>query len=562
MAALILLLGFRLISFSNDLLMGNRWIILTVVFSFLIVNMVLSFSPYRSVATLCYYLQIGILFFVFSKILSSRQLFFLMRCLIGIATLLSLYGLYQRAFGFDALLTFLSGSQLADVGVFIQKIQSGRVFSTFVLPSSFAGYLLLTVPLTLFFIKISRGKRGKLLFSLCFLIQASAFLLTFSLGALFSFIISLIIISTITITKRKAAMLVLVVLFFLILGSVFMSYRGIDPFHPFAGQNPLTLRSGNWKTALLMFKDHPFFGVGNGSFGIAFPQYREAWMNESNYAHNSYLQIVAENGLISIPLLLAFGFFFLKHLFLLIKKSAFLSEAVMDGRNRLFPFLTFSCLSFIIHNFIDFTFYHASVSFLFASLLGVFFSEDALSSKEDSQNIKEGEAPQRVSIRLFQIGLAGTLIFAFLFSLQSYISDLSFKQAQYYTQRRDWEMADRSIRRAVLVNPFKSDYRVFRAQLLMERDFPGYDMIKAREEAEKSLSMDPWIPYYHSVLFDIQMQIGEPLAAYESISKASELYPIKKEYQQKKRILEETMNSWVTQKKEKREKESNGSSSF
>jgi O-antigen ligase len=497
-----------------------------------------------------------------------------MRCLIGIATLLSLYGLYQRAFGFDALLTFLSESPLADVEVFVRKIQSGRVFSTFVLPSSFAGYLLLTAPLTLFFIKISRGKSGKILCLFCFLIQASAFLLTFSLGALFSFLISLIIISSLAITKRKAAMLVSVILLFLILGTLFMFYRDIDPFHPFAGQNPLTLRGGNMKTALLMFRDHPFFGVGNGSFGIAFSQYRDAWMNESNYAHNSYLQVVAENGFIAVPLLLAFGFFFFRRLFLRIRGSAFLSEGTMDRRNRLFPFLAFSCLSFVIHNLIDFTFYHASVSFLFVSLLGVFFSENDSSRKEDTHGIKdngdrdrerkreEEESPGRVSIRLFQMGLAGTFIFAFVFSLQSYISDLSFQQAQHFTQKRDWKKADRAVRRAVSINPFKSDYRVFRAQLLVERDFPGYDPSKSRVQAEKAVSMDPWIPYYHSVLSDIQIQMGEVLMAYGSISRASELYPIKNEYHQKKRIMEETMDNWVILKKENREKEIHGSSSF
>lgn len=562
MAVFIVLLGIWMIPFSNDLLGKNRWFILAIVLSFLTINMILSFSPYRAAATLFYYLQISILFFVFARSLSSRQLFFLMKCLIGIATILSLYGLYQRVFGFDALLTFLSESRMAGMEVFVQKIQSGRVFSTFVLPSSFAGYLLLTAPLTLFFIKISHGKIGKVLCFFCFFIQASAFVLTFSLGALLSLIISFIIISFILITKKKVVMLAVIVLLFLILGSIFVSYRGIDPFHPFTGQNPLTLRSGNWKTALLMFRDHPFFGVGNGSFGIAFSQYREVWMNESNYAHNSYLQIMAENGLISIPLLLAFGIFFFKRLFLQIKGSAFHSEEVIDRGRRLFPFLAFSCLSFIIHNFIDFTFYHASTAFLFASLLGVFFSDDIFSRKEESHKPREERTPQGISVRLFQIGLAGTLLITFLFSLQSYISDLLFTQVQRYTERRDWEMADRTIRRAVTVNPFKSDYRIFKAQLLMEKDFPGCDLLKAGEEAEKALSVDPWIPYYHNVLSEIQIQNGEPLMAYESLSRACELYPVKKEYQRKKRILEETMNNWVIREKEKSVEGSHGSSTF
>ncbi len=567
---LIVFLGFQIVTFSKNFLEKSYCTIFLIVLTFLLINMALSLSPYRTASFLCYFLQLFVLFLVFQRFISSYQFLYLMKWLIGIATILSIYGIYQYIYGFEQLASLLTDLDLKSSEIFLHKIQSRRVFSTFVLPSSFASYLLLMAPITFFSIRISKAVKSKVLYSVCLFLQGAAFLLSFSLGALLALIVSILIIISFNITKRKCVVLISIFLLFLILASLFMLYRGIDPLHPFSGRNPLILRAGNWKTALLMFRDHPFFGVGNGSFGIAFSQYREKWMNESNYAHNTYLQILAENGLVSIPLLLAFGLAFFKYLIISIRPSPLASKKMSGITSKLSPFLAFSCLSWIIHNLVDFTFYHPSVSFLFFSLLGAFFSSNISAMEKSStsvdqferQNGNGGKSHNRLKgdfLRLSRLSFTAVLTLVFLFSIQFLVSESYFEKALRMINEKDFQEAEKAIERAEFINPFKSNYRIIRAQLLMEESYSGRDLTLAEREAERAISLDGWIPYYYKILSDIQVLSNKSLMAFISITKASELYPVKEDYQQRKKIMKEVLEKLTVQEEENVD---NGSSAF
>ena len=66
----------------------------------------------------------------------------------------------------------------------------------------------------------------------------------------------------------------------------------------------MAYRAGNWSAAASMIRDHPLFGTGLGTFGTVFPSYRREGMNETRYAHCSWLQLPAELGLGIVPPLL------------------------------------------------------------------------------------------------------------------------------------------------------------------------------------------------------------------------------------------------------------------
>jgi len=74
-----------------------------------------------------------------------------------------------------------------------------------------------------------------------------------------------------------------------------------------------------WKSSIKMFKDNPLFGVGSGNFIVFIPKYfLEEEKNDnfdiSPYAHNDYLEILAENGIIGFIL-------FMISLYILFKES-------------------------------------------------------------------------------------------------------------------------------------------------------------------------------------------------------------------------------------------------
>ena len=60
-------------------------------------------------------------------------------------------------------------------------------------------------------------------------------------------------------------------------------------------------RLAHWQAAENMIVDHPFLGVGFGNYAAAYDQYRALnWPIALGHAHNYYLNIFAETGIIGL----------------------------------------------------------------------------------------------------------------------------------------------------------------------------------------------------------------------------------------------------------------------
>ena len=60
-------------------------------------------------------------------------------------------------------------------------------------------------------------------------------------------------------------------------------------------------RVAHWQAAVGMITDHPWLGVGFGNYEIAYPLYRTLyWVNGLGHAHNYYLNIWAETGVLGL----------------------------------------------------------------------------------------------------------------------------------------------------------------------------------------------------------------------------------------------------------------------
>jgi len=60
-------------------------------------------------------------------------------------------------------------------------------------------------------------------------------------------------------------------------------------------------RMAHWMAAADMFTDHPWLGVGIGNYPVAYPQYAIGrWRDPLGHAHNYYLNIAAEAGLLGL----------------------------------------------------------------------------------------------------------------------------------------------------------------------------------------------------------------------------------------------------------------------
>jgi O-antigen ligase len=78
----------------------------------------------------------------------------------------------------------------------------------------------------------------------------------------------------------------------------FRDIRGV----PISNENfAIVERLAHWQAAINMANDHPFIGVGLGNYEAAYPAYRvPSWPRALGHAHNDYLNILAETGIVGL----------------------------------------------------------------------------------------------------------------------------------------------------------------------------------------------------------------------------------------------------------------------
>jgi O-antigen ligase len=110
-----------------------------------------------------------------------------------------------------------------------------------------------------------------------------------------------------------------------------------------------TGRSHFWWVALQIFFDHPIIGTGFDSFGAAFTRY-DTWSGvfRVEQAHNDYLQILADGGILSFICIAAFIYLLFKQSIRAIRKNT--DKFVFNGSLGALA----GCFGILIHSFFDF----------------------------------------------------------------------------------------------------------------------------------------------------------------------------------------------------------------
>ena len=234
----------------------------------------------------------------------------------------------------------------------LEYVSRGRAFVPFCIPSALGGYLILFAPLGIALLSENASKG-----SLCLKRSAKnvsiltavlliflALLATQSLGALLALGASAFIYFLKQQGNTRNRFFFIGLLIFACVLALLFFLRNTTP----GGLNlpllSLTERISYWKQALVVIKQHPWMGVGLGNY----PFYK------SLAAHNSYLQIWAETGIL--------GFLaFIGIAYQTLKTPALFSKT--DGHYRI-KGLWIGSTAFLIHNLVDFTFFQPEVCLL------------------------------------------------------------------------------------------------------------------------------------------------------------------------------------------------------
>jgi O-antigen ligase len=220
-----------------------------------------------------------------------------------------------------------------------------RAISLFPDPHTFALYLGLLIPFTVgYFLYINKKNKARY-FGMLF-IMFLALLFTFSRGAYVGFFISFTAILIFSVWYFKIRLnkkivisisIGFVIIFLIFLNSVFGS-RLLSSFTLSDVSN--AGRIGIWETSLGVFKDAPFWGVGLGNLPIFFDPV--ASVKSPINAHNTYLDIASELGLVGLIIFFIIIFYTFKNLSFKKDKFNFLRFGVL-----------WSLLWFLVHSFFE-----------------------------------------------------------------------------------------------------------------------------------------------------------------------------------------------------------------
>ena len=136
------------------------------------------------------------------------------------------------------------------------------------------------------------------------------------------------------------------------------------------------LRWSYWTVGLHMYRDHFWTGVGLGNFGQAYPVYQIPGAGDVQEAHNGYLQLFCETGLVGGLLFIAFWLYFVWWGVRRIVREK-------DRHERLVLVGLFTgVLAFLLHALIDMNFSIVTLAMFVMVVAGLFFARAQLSDAE------------------------------------------------------------------------------------------------------------------------------------------------------------------------------------
>lgn len=331
----------------------------------------LSFDPYSTRLVL---VQLATLLVYFSATLvfvdTPHRLHLMVRTIMIFGFLLAIFGLTQ---------SFTSPTKV----YWMRELNQSTAFGPFINRHHFAGYMELTIalPLGLLFAG-SVDKEKRLLFIFIAGLMGVALVMTASRGGIISLVAEVMFFVVVTAIFRKhteerhrrtsrikavavrvgLASVLLVSLFFGVLmlgGEMSINRLIVDSVNT---NDPTTGRAHFWSVTLQIIKAHPWIGTGLGAFGVVYTKFDSRnGLFRLEQAHNDYLQVLSDGGIIGATLALAFvGLLFYR---------GFVRATTRDDFRRGVALASLGgCFAVLVHSFFDFTLHTTSNALLFLVL--------------------------------------------------------------------------------------------------------------------------------------------------------------------------------------------------
>lgn len=191
----------------------------------------------------------------------------------------------------------------------------GWIYGPYVNHNHYAGLmeLLTPIPLVLALSPYAQGPKRALL-AFAGVVMAGSIFLSGSRGGMVAFLVQTVFFAACLIAQRRGRRPALMLAAFLLLTFTFMIWFGGSQISDRLATLHDTWRSdsvsGRWaivRDSAAMFASKPVLGWGLGTFPIVYPQFRGFYTNLFvNQAHNDYVQVLVEMGLLGFAVTLVF----------------------------------------------------------------------------------------------------------------------------------------------------------------------------------------------------------------------------------------------------------------
>lgn len=288
-----------------------------------------------------------------------------------------------------------------------------RVFGTFVdfselavtFPNAFALFLLMAMPMTLYWILKSKGKI-KIGFMACATLQFSAFILTYSRESWIALTLGTLVGLGFLLWKWKSAKAsarffgqAAAILIIAGLLSTGVSLIRSQKYQTAGLVQKITFQADEGKASVIgrlelmgravdTIKEHPLLGVGPGSFAET----------EGNHQHNILLKIASESGLVALAFFLAF--------LLAVAIHAGVGFKALDSDSKAIVLVAgSSVLLAMAQSMVDYNLNFVSNSLVFWGLMGLIAS--VMSQKATTKKVRMGfRRPMVIALFILSVGLA------------------------------------------------------------------------------------------------------------------------------------------------------------
>lgn len=389
-------------------------------------SLLLSEDPYRSVDFLftlwAYYGLFG--FFYFNP-LDMRKPLALTLVLAG--TAVAAYGLYQYFYGLEQTYEFVlnSGAEDAVRLPILGQLAAARIYSTFALPGTLWGFLIIAIPLHGMLWREGRVLSNALVAGNVALLLAATFLTqSYGLVAGLGVLVAGWVLTGPAARSAKRVLLYTAPLIPVVAG--IYALRA-------STHNPVSLRLQNWLSAWEIFASHPW-GSGLNTYAVLYLQHQQLGANETQFAHNTPIQLVAELGLPVLAASVAALYWLARHRRDLV---------AIEGPRR---WLLLALMVWAVHNLIEIDVYFASVGTIGIALAAAF------AWKPGARFHPIGNASANPLVRA-TVALSVVVLVA---AAGIYVSGELFHRSQIEIENRKIEAAEATLELAATINPYDS----------------------------------------------------------------------------------------------------------